>query len=94
MAFVAINPAGQLVGVSRLVIDAGREWGDYDLLVRSDQQRIGLGTALLQQLLLFARAEVWRRSVAPFCAATQRCSGCAASLDLRSRPHLVMRGLN
>ncbi len=57
MAFVAINPAGQLVGVSRLVIDAGREWGDYDPPVRSDQQRIGSGTALLQQLLMFARAE-------------------------------------
>ncbi|UWU18678.1 bifunctional acetate--CoA ligase family protein/GNAT family N-acetyltransferase (plasmid) [Rhizobium sullae] len=57
MAFVAINPVGQLVGVSRLVIDAGREWGEYGVLVRSDQQRIGLGTALLQQLLTFARAE-------------------------------------
>ncbi|WP_132567342.1 GNAT family N-acetyltransferase [Rhizobium sullae] len=57
MAFVAVNPAGLLVGVSRLVIDAGREWGDYSLLIRSDQQRIGLGTALLLQLLLFARAE-------------------------------------
>ncbi|MBB5575927.1 MULTISPECIES: bifunctional acetate--CoA ligase family protein/GNAT family N-acetyltransferase [Rhizobium] len=57
MAFIAIDRRGEIVGVARLVIDVGREWGDFGLLVRSDRQHRGLGTALLRQLLEFAGAE-------------------------------------
>lgn len=58
MAFVAIvSTSGELAGVSRLLIDADREGGDFGLLVRSDLQRIGLGRSLLQQLLSYGRSE-------------------------------------
>jgi acetyltransferase len=57
MAFVAVDDTGELVGVARLVIDAGGEWGEFGLLVRSDKQRIGLGVTLLQHLRAFAAEE-------------------------------------
>ncbi|WP_065091717.1 bifunctional acetate--CoA ligase family protein/GNAT family N-acetyltransferase [Rhizobium leucaenae] len=57
MAFIAVDCRGEIVGVVRLAIDVSREWGDFGLLVRSDRQHMGLGTALLQQLLQFAGAE-------------------------------------
>ncbi|WFU13252.1 bifunctional acetate--CoA ligase family protein/GNAT family N-acetyltransferase (plasmid) [Rhizobium sp. CB3090] len=57
MALIAIDRGGGIVGVARLATDVSREWGDFGLLVRSDCQHIGLGTALLRQLLEFAGAE-------------------------------------
>lgn len=58
MAFVAIlADTGELAGVSRLAIDVDREWADFGLLVRSDLQRIGLGTTLLGRLVSYARTE-------------------------------------
>lgn len=58
MAFVAIlTDTGELAGVSRLAIDMDREWGDFGLLVRSDLQRMGLGSTLLKQIIAYARSE-------------------------------------
>lgn len=57
MAFVAINPAGELAGVSRLVCDPDRRTAEYALLVRSDLAGQGLGTALMTLLIDYARGE-------------------------------------
>ena len=58
MAFVALDgESGELAGIGRLSCDPDRTFGEYALLVRTDLQGRGLGWALLDRILDFARAE-------------------------------------
>lgn len=57
MAFVAISPQGELLGVSRLVLDPDLVTGEYGILLRSDQKGRGLGWRLMEHLIAYARAE-------------------------------------
>ncbi|HEV7254915.1 MAG TPA: bifunctional acetate--CoA ligase family protein/GNAT family N-acetyltransferase [Mesorhizobium sp.] len=58
MAFVALEAeTGRLAGVGRLSSDPDGEVGEFALLVRTDLQGQGLGWALLEQIIGFARAE-------------------------------------
>jgi acetyltransferase len=51
MAFVAEERGGDIAGVSRLISDPEGEAAEFALMVRSDRQRQGLGSLLLQALL-------------------------------------------
>jgi acetyltransferase len=58
MAFVAVNPdSGELYGVSRIVADADYTHAEYAVIVRTDLQARGIGWALMEQLLAYARSE-------------------------------------
>ncbi|MFO1141415.1 MAG: GNAT family N-acetyltransferase [Amaricoccus sp.] len=57
MAFVAIAPDGALAGVSRMVCEPDHRAAEYSLLVRSDLQGRGLGSALMRILIDYARAD-------------------------------------
>jgi acetyltransferase len=58
MAIVAINEGtGELLGVSRLVLEPDRKKGEFGILVRSDLQGHGLGWHLINALTSYARAE-------------------------------------
>lgn len=57
MAFVAIDEAGGLAGVSRMASDPDRTTAEYALIVRSDLGGRGIGTALMARLIDYARAE-------------------------------------
>ncbi len=57
MAFVALAPDGSLAGVARVACDPDHRAGEYALLVRSDLQGRGLGKALMQLLIDYARAD-------------------------------------
>jgi RimJ/RimL family protein N-acetyltransferase len=58
MAFVAIDEAsGELLGVVRLHFDARRESGEYAILLRSNLKGRGLGWALMQLIIEYARSE-------------------------------------
>ncbi len=58
MAFLALEAdGGALAGVARLSCDPDRSKGEYALLVRSDLKGRGLGWALLEQIVAFAKAE-------------------------------------
>jgi len=56
MAFVALSKAtGELLGVSRFAADPDYVRAEYAVLVRSDLKGRGLGWALMQQLIDYAR---------------------------------------
>jgi acetyltransferase len=58
MAFVAFDEAtGELVGVVRIHSDSIYESGEYAILLRSDLKGRGLGWALMQLIIEYARSE-------------------------------------
>jgi acetyltransferase len=57
MAFVALAGDGSLAGVARLACQPGRDTAEYALIVRSDLGGRGLGTALMEHLIAYARSE-------------------------------------
>lgn len=58
MAFVALDEAtNDLVGVVRIHSDSIYESGEYAILLRSDLKGIGLGWALMQLIIEYARSE-------------------------------------
>lgn len=62
MAFIAVDPTnGELMGVVRLHADANYHTGEYAILLRSDLKGRGLGWALMQMIIEYARQEGLRR---------------------------------
>jgi acetyltransferase len=57
MAFLAFDDANELVGVVRIHSDSIYEGGEYAILLRTDRKGQGLGWALMQYLIDYARAE-------------------------------------
>jgi acetyltransferase len=58
MAFIAFDEAtGEMVGVVRLHSDSVYESGEYAILLRSDLKGRGLGWALMQLIIDYARSE-------------------------------------
>ena len=62
MAFVAIDEASnETLGVVRLHADAIHETGEYAILLRSDLKGRGLGWALMQLIIEYAKSEGLKR---------------------------------
>ncbi len=58
IAFAAFDkPGGDLLGVVRLHADANHEKGEYAILIRSDLKGRGLGWALMELMIRYARGE-------------------------------------
>ncbi len=58
MAFIALDRVtGEIMGTVRLHSDAAHEVGEFAILVRSDLKGHGLGWALMQRCIDFARVE-------------------------------------
>ncbi len=58
MAFCAIaKESGQMLGIVRLHADPDHETGEYAILVRSSEKGKGLGLALMQRMIDYARAD-------------------------------------
>jgi acetyltransferase len=58
MAFIALDPAtGTMLGGSRLISDPDYVTGEYAIMVRSDLKGHGIGWALMQHLITYAKAE-------------------------------------
>ena len=60
MALLASDPAGDVVGVSRLAGDPEGESAEFALIVRSDHQRRGLGRVLMEAIIDYARRRGYR----------------------------------
>jgi acetyltransferase len=56
IAFVALEEAGDLAGIARYAADPDGVHAEFGLLVRSDLKHMGIGRALMEQLLAYARA--------------------------------------
>jgi acetyltransferase len=62
MAFVAFDEAcGEMVGVVRIHSDSIYENGEYAILLRSDLKGRGLGWALMQLIIEYAKSEGLKR---------------------------------
>jgi RimJ/RimL family protein N-acetyltransferase len=62
MAFVALDEASNdILGVVRLHIDKTHQTGEYAILLRSDLKGRGLGWALMQLIIEYAKSEGLRR---------------------------------
>ncbi len=62
MALLALDhETGDILGVVRLHADSAHEAGEFAILVRSDLEGHGVGWALMQKILAFARAEGLQR---------------------------------
>ncbi|CAA2137462.1 bifunctional acetate--CoA ligase family protein/GNAT family N-acetyltransferase [Methylobacterium bullatum] len=62
IAFVAIDAqTASMLGAVRLHADANHESGEYAILIRSDRKGTGLGFALMQLMIDWARAEGLQR---------------------------------
>jgi RimJ/RimL family protein N-acetyltransferase len=62
MAFVAIDEASnETLGVVRLHTDLNRKAGEYAILLRSDLKGRGLGWALMQLIIDYAKSEGLKR---------------------------------
>jgi len=56
MALAALDPvSGEMLGAVRLLADADYETGEYAIMVRSDLKGAGLGWALMQTMIDYAR---------------------------------------
>ena len=62
MAFVALDEArNDILGVVRLYLDKTHETGEYAILLRSDLKGRGLGWALMQRIIEYAKSQGLRR---------------------------------
>ena len=57
MAFVALNASGELLGVARMMADPDYQSAEYAVITRSDIQGKGLGWALMEHLIRYAKSE-------------------------------------
>ena len=57
IAFVALEPSGDLAGIVRYASDPDRDAAEFGILVRSDLKGRGLGKALMGHLIDYAGAE-------------------------------------
>jgi acetyltransferase len=63
MAFVALDGAGEILGVVRMHSDSAYEQAEYAILVRSDLKGRGLGWAMMQLIIDYARSEGLQRLI-------------------------------
>ncbi len=56
-AVVAVDPAGETVGMGRVVGDGGSVYHVCDMAVHPDHQGRGIGTAVMEALLGFVRQD-------------------------------------
>lgn len=61
MALAAVDGSGDILGVARLAGDPEGEAAEFALLVRTDHQRRGLGRALMEALIAYARDRGYRQ---------------------------------
>jgi acetyltransferase len=80
MALAAFDAGGDILGVVRLAGDPEGETAEFALLVRSDHQHRGLGRALMQALIDYAKARSYRQLWGSIACDNARMTGLARDL--------------
>lgn len=93
IAFVALEACGDLAAISRLSSDPDRESAEYALLVRTDLQGRGLGWAMLNQLIAYARSEKIGRMEGMVLAGNRRMLAMCRENGFKVAPHLEEPGV-
>ena len=96
IAFVAIDErTGEMIGGVRLHADAGRESGEFAVLLRSDLKGRGLGWKLMQMIIEYGRAQGLRRIEGEVLAENttmlQMCRELGFSVELEPGSHGIER---
>lgn len=87
MAFVALREeTGELAGIVRLFCDPDKETAEYGILVRSDLQGRGIGWALLNHVIDYARTEGIKRIDGSIFAENTKMLTMAKDLGFSVRP--------
>ena len=63
MAFIAVGPDGDTLGVVRTVTDPDNEHAEFAIIVRSNLKGQGLGAALMHKMIAYSRARGTERIV-------------------------------
>jgi acetyltransferase len=87
MALAAVDPAGDIVGVGRLVEDSEGETAEFALLVRTDRQNRGLGRLLLREVLDYAKHRRVREVWGDVARENERMLDMARAFGFRSEPN-------
>jgi acetyltransferase len=85
MAFVALEPSGETLGVARAIFDPDGVQAEFAIAVRSDRKGRGLGHALLDKLIRHCRARGAARVVGQVLPDNRAMLDLAASLGFRRR---------
>jgi acetyltransferase len=85
MALAAVDAAGDILGVARMAGDPEGETAEFALLVRSDHQRRGLGRALMEALIAYAKERGYREVWGTIAAENKRMLDLAADLGFQRR---------
>ncbi|MCX8997454.1 bifunctional acetate--CoA ligase family protein/GNAT family N-acetyltransferase [Rhizobiaceae bacterium BDR2-2] len=94
MAFVVLDKEeGALCGIARLSADPDHEAADIALIVRSDLQGHGLGRAMLDRLIDYARADGLKRLEGRFPAGNAKMRGLCEAAGFRRVGEPVEAGL-
>jgi acetyltransferase len=86
MALVVLDAAGDIVAVARLAGDPEGEKGELALVVRSDHQRRGLGRAVMEALIGYARDRGYRELWGSVARENERMLHLTQTLGFTSRP--------
>ena len=88
IAFVALTrPDGDLAGVVRYAADPDGKRAEFGLLIRSDLQGKGLGTALMQQLIAYAESRGIAEIVGALLSENQRMVALCRTLGFTVTAH-------
>jgi acetyltransferase len=85
MALAAVDAAGAIVGVVRMAGDPQGETAEFALLVRSDHQRRGLGRALMEALIGYAKRRGYREAWGSIAAENRRMLDLAGDLGFQRK---------
>jgi acetyltransferase len=83
MALAAVDAGGDILGVVRMAGDPEGETAEFALLVRSDHQRRGLGRALMEALIAYAKGRGYREVWGTIAAQNKRMQDLAADLGFK-----------
>src|SRR5262249_9827528 len=87
MAFIAADKSGKFAGVVRLSLNPDRRRAEYAIIIASDLKGRGLGTAMMRDMLTYARSIKVQQIFGDVLAENERMLKLCKELGFRREPH-------